>query len=280
MKYQQALLTAAGQLAKAGIEEAQADAWVLFEYCTKMDRTHYFLSQRDEMKKEEEEEFFRLIREREKRIPLQHLTGVQYFCGYPFYVNRHVLIPRHDTECLVEEALRMIKEGDAVLDMCTGSGCILLSIAKLFQKELCLKGCDLSEEALKVALRNAEELQVNASFSRGDLFDALVGEDRIYDVIVSNPPYIATGEIEGLSPEVKDHEPFSALDGKEDGLYFYRRIIREARSHLKKEGWLLFEIGYDQGESVPLIMQQEGYTDIHVRKDLAGLDRVVAGRRS
>ena len=202
--------------------------------------------------------------------------------GYPFYVNEHVLIPRQDTEVLVEEALKLIKPGIEILDMCTGSGCILLSILKMGKERYHLQnltgtGVDVSSEALKVAGQNLKRLGVEAIFLQSDLF-AEIGSEKRYDMIVSNPPYIRTAVIEELQEEVRLHDPYIALDGKEDGLFFYRKIIAESRNHLKYGGSLLFEIGYDQGEAVSQMMKTNGYQDIFIKKDLAGLDRVVAGR--
>ena len=201
--------------------------------------------------------------------------------GYEFLVNDQVLVPRQDTENLVEEAYRHIKEKlkkepnkkVQVLDVCTGSGCILLSLMKLCG-QIEGNGVDISEGALEVARQNGERLKADAVFRKSDLFENVEGA---YDIIVSNPPYIRTDVIETLSEEVRLHEPYQALDGKADGLYFYRRIITEARSYLKPGGHIFFEIGYDQGEAVKNLLLEDGYTDVEVHQDLAGLDRVVTG---
>jgi release factor glutamine methyltransferase len=193
--------------------------------------------------------------------------------GLTFFVNEHVLIPRQDTEILVEEVLKSLAPNAHVLDMCTGSGCILVSIMK-YASEASGTGVDISEEALIVAQRNAEQHQVNARFLQSNLFANVKG---IYDVIVSNPPYIRTSVIEELEEEVKLHDPFIALDGKEDGLYFYRKIVDECREFLKPGGSLYFEIGHDQGQEVKELMEQQGFDCVTVKKDLAGLDRVVFG---
>lgn len=198
--------------------------------------------------------------------------------GLTFAVNEHVLIPRQDTEILVEEVLKELHDGMRVLDMCTGSGCILLSL--LHYSNACEGlGVDLSADALEVAEQNAETLldAVNADrvhFLQSDLFDKVEGK---FEIIVSNPPYIASAEVEKLMPEVRDHEPRMALDGTEDGLYFYRRIIEEAGKHLVSSGMLFFEIGYDQGQAVSELMRTEGYREVQVVQDYAGLDRVVFG---
>ena len=193
--------------------------------------------------------------------------------GYPFLVNDHVLIPRQDTETLVEEALKISYTGMKMLDMCTGSGCILFSMLKMKPGSEGT-GCDISEEALKVAEANRKRLEVNAKLIQSDLFEHIEGT---YDMIVSNPPYIRTAVIAELQDEVRLHDPWIALDGKEDGLFFYRKIVRESGRYLRKGGTLLFEIGHDQGEAVSELMKAEGYSDVKVKKDLAGLDRVVIG---
>ena len=199
-----------------------------------------------------------------------------------FTVNKNVLIPRQDTEVLVEEVMRHLHDGMRILDMCTGSGCILTSLLR-YSNDCTGVGADISEEALRVARDNAEALlegngreRPKASFVRSDLFDGLDADDR-FDVIVSNPPYIKTGDMDTLMPEVREHEPALALDGKEDGLFFYRRIIDGAKRFLSGGGMLFFEIGFDQGEDVRELMRQAGYTDIEIVKDFAGLDRVVFG---
>ena len=192
--------------------------------------------------------------------------------GYP-YVDEHVLIPRQDTETLAEEALKVLKPGMQVLDLCTGSGCILISLMKMCEG-LYGTGSDISEEALEVARKNACRLEVNATFIRSSLFEHISGR---YDLIVSNPPYIRTSVIQELQEEVRLHDPFIALDGKEDGLYFYREIIKAGGGYLKPGGYLMFEIGYDQGTEVASLMEKHGYRNIMVKKDLAGLDRVVSG---
>lgn len=275
MIYQELLRHGAQRLTEKGIEDAQTDAWLLLEFVTGIDRTHYFLRQMDECPFDVAEKYRRLLEKRACHVPLQHLTGVQEFMGFSFSVNEHVLIPRQDTELLVLEALKCIKEKDRVLDMCTGSGCIIISLAKKSSGES-FTGADISGDALKVARKNAVDLQAQVEFVQSDLFE---NTDGLFDVIVSNPPYIRSKEISELMPEVREFEPHLALDGREDGLWFYREIIRQAEMHLQKTGCLLFEIGCDQGEDVSALMKTAGYTEIEIKKDLAGLDRVVCGRR-
>lgn len=278
------------RLRAAGIEEAALDAWYLLEFVTGISRAVYFADGSRLMDEEQEKTYFSLIDKRKTRIPLQRLTGVQEFMGLEFRVNEHVLIPRQDTETLVEAALDYLNkkpwnqdnsenvafQEQRILDMCTGSGCILLSLMRLAQNPETIRGigADLSGEALKVAETNAGHLGVAADFVQTDLFEKIEGK---FHMIISNPPYIRTDEIEMLETEVKNHDPRMALDGKEDGLYFYRKIVDESRRHLVKSGILLFEIGCSQGKDVSRMMKLAGFTDVAVKKDLAGLDRVVSG---
>lgn len=261
------------ELNQAGIEDAAVDAWYLLEFTTGISRAMYFLKMQDEMSEEQKEKYQEYIQIRASHIPLQHITGVQEFMGMEFDVNEHVLVPRQDTEVLVENVLKILRPGMKILDMCTGSGCILISLLKMCQGVLGT-GADVSEEALKVAERNNAKLRVEARLIQSDLFENVQGK---YDVIVSNPPYIRTAVIEELKEEVKCHDPFIALDGKEDGLYFYREIVDKSRAFLNSGGKLYFEIGHDQGEDVKRLMEDAGFVDIIVKKDLAGLDRVVFG---
>lgn len=262
------------RLSKAGIEDAKLDAWYLLEYSLPTDRVSFLMKGNAPVTEKKKEEYEVLIEKRASHIPVQHLTGVQDFMGFTFKVNEHVLIPRQDTEVLVEEVLKVSK-GKKVLDMCTGSGCIVISLAKLGQLESAT-AVDISTEALKVARENAASLEAEISFVESDLFEKVEG---LYDIIVSNPPYIESEEVDKLAPEVKDHEPRLALDGTEDGLYFYRKIIEEADKYLTENGAIFFEIGYNQGEAVSELLRAKGYQDIKVIKDLPGLDRVVAGKR-
>lgn len=193
--------------------------------------------------------------------------------GLSFYVNEHVLIPRQDTEILVEETAKFLRDGMQFLDLCTGSGCILLSLLHL-KHGVEGTGVDLSPEALKVAKKNRERLGAKAALIQSDLFDKI---ESAFDVIVSNPPYIKRAEIETLMDEVRLHEPYMALDGHEDGLYFYRKIAEEAPKYLRAGGGLFLEIGCDQGACVAELLRQQGFADVKVVKDLAGLDRVVEG---
>ena len=263
------------QLKNVGIDDADLDAWYLLEHVTGITRAGYFMDMHRALSEKEEAEYREFVAIRAKHVPLQHITGVQEFMGLAFGVNKHVLVPRQDTEVLVESVLEVLKPQMRVLDMCTGSGCILISLLKLCGlADVSGVGVDISEEALQVARKNAEKLGVEATWIHSDLFSNIEGQ---YDVIVSNPPYIRTSVIEELKEEVKFHDPFIALDGKEDGLYFYRRIVEESPQYLKKGGKLYFEIGHDQGDDVSRLMKEAGFSDVTVKKDLAGLDRVVFG---
>lgn len=269
------------KLAEEGIEEFSLDAWYLLEYVTGVSKAMYFAEPERAVSEENADRYIDCIRQRAAHIPLQHITGEQEFMGYPFCVNEHVLIPRQDTEILVEEAIQIMRPKMKILDMCTGSGCIVLSILKMCKEKYYMTdlqgvGADVSEEALKVARENSRRLEVPVTWIQSDLF-AKIPEEEKYDVIVSNPPYIETAVIDTLQEEVRLHDPYIALDGKEDGLYFYRRIISEADKYLKPQGKLMFEIGCDQAESVEELMKNAGYEQITVKKDLAGLDRVVYG---
>jgi release factor glutamine methyltransferase len=262
-------------LSEAGIEEAALDARLLLEYICHTDRNELIVHG-EGVRTDMEQQFYEMvIARRASRIPLQHITGVQEFMGLEFKVNEHTLIPRQDTEFLVEEALRNLSDGMSILDMCTGSGCILLSLLK-YSNECEGIGIDISEEALAVARENATRLGIEATFLCGDLFEPLKG-CGLFDMIVSNPPYIETAVIDTLMPEVREHEPIRALDGSEDGLFFYRRIVDKSQEYLRKGGYLFFEIGYNQGEAVSKLMRDAGFSHVEVYKDYAGLDRVVKG---
>lgn len=277
MTYQEAYKKAEQILVQQQIEDARSDAWILLEYVTGMNRTRYYVDGFREMEPDEERRFLELVARRSERIPVQHLTGVQEFMGLEFLVNEHVLVPRQDTEILVEEAEKALKKTESddvrVLDMCTGSGCIPISL-KIRNPQIRIQAADISKEALAVAMKNAEKLDADVEFRESDMFERIHGE---FDLITSNPPYIPTKVIEGLEEEVKLHDPFQALDGKEDGLHFYRILAKESPRYLKDGGRLYMEIGHDQSEAVEKLLRENGFTQVRTQKDLAGLDRVVAG---
>ena len=302
-------------LKNAGIVEADLDAWYLFGQIFGISRAQYFLCARENIAgstaqkmaaqeqtgnslesknaldyvelwlKEKLSAYENTLEKRASRIPLQQILGQQEFMGLTFFVNEHVLIPRQDTETLVELVLNEQKDKNiSILDMCTGSGCIAVSLKKL-GGYTCVEGADISEEALKVAKRNSEEIlensDVNSSrtgviFRRSDMFSAFPETER-FNVIVSNPPYIPSAVIEELEPEVRDHEPRGALDGTADGLYFYRILAEECAKHLTPGGRVYFEIGYDQGAAVKELLDIHGFKDTRVIQDLTGKDRVVCG---
>ena len=267
------------KLQNADIQDAAIDAWILLESVTNISRAMYFVNPKQTITEKEKEKYSADIEKRSERIPLQHITGEQEFMGLTFEVNENVLIPRQDTETLVETVFEDLEEHMKILDMCTGSGCILISLLKMMQNASCEDtvwgvGADISKEALEVAERNNQRLETNAVFIQSDMFENVEGS---YNIIVSNPPYIRTKEIDKLEKEVKLHDPMIALDGKEDGLYFYRIIVDKSRKYLKKNGRLYFEIGYDQAEDVKKLMEDAGFKNVTVKKDLAGLDRVVFG---
>lgn len=264
----------------ASIEEAALDARLLLEYVCETDRNTLLAHGEREVSEKEYARYGDLLAKRAGHVPLQHLTGEQDFMGLTFIVNDKVLVPRQDTEVLVEEALRNLHDGMRILDMCTGSGCILLSLLQ-YSNDCVGVGADLSAEALAVAEENYRRLreqrpEITASFVKSDLFANLPKGER-YEMIIANPPYIRTDVIDTLMPEVREHEPLMALDGREDGLYFYRKITHQAGEYLTRGGMLFYEIGYDQAEDVCKIMEGEGYREIEVVKDFAGLDRVAYG---
>ena len=267
----------ARRLREAGIEEYEYETWVLLEWKLGVDRAEYFMDPDAEVPQEQWNDLDAALRKRERRIPLQYLMGSCEFMGYSFAVNERVLIPRQDTECLVElavEQMRRSPEPCRVLDLCTGSGCIGVSV-KLLCPQAQVVLSDVSEGALAVAGENARSLGAPVELVQGDLFENVQGT---FDYILSNPPYIPSKVIDGLMPEVRDHEPRLALDGTEDGLHFYRRIVREATKRLRPGGRLLFEIGQEQGEALLLLLQEAGYEETAIRQDLAGLDRIAVGR--
>lgn len=273
MNYRKLYETGKDRLEKAGIQEAALDARLLLEEVCRTDRNTLLVHGDRAVTEEEETQFRIFIERRSTHEPLQQITGWQEFMGLRFSVTEDVLVPRQDTETLVEEVMRYLRDGMEILDVCTGSGCILLSLLR-YSNGCRGVGCDISEKALAVAGQNAKELGISAQFIKSDLFESIEGR---FEYIVSNPPYIRKDMIPTLMEEVRDHEPLIALDGGEDGLDFYRKITREATEHLYSGGMLFFEIGYDQGEAVKLLMEEEGYEEVTVSQDLAGLDRVVYG---
>lgn len=268
-----------------GIENAQYDATELLLLVMGISRTQYLINSMDKIDSGKLAEYAELINKRAEHIPLQHITGIVNFYGREYKVNANVLIPRQDTEILVEEVMKLTNSESRVLDMCTGSGCIIISLAASgHTSENGAVAIDISDDALKVAdynkkYNNADYIKLIKSdmFSSSEC-EQYKNEDNRFDVIVSNPPYIPTKDIDELSEEVRLHDPVLALDGDTDGLKFYKSITKQSVNYLKENGYLCYEIGYNQAEDVRNIMEQCGYSGIKVIKDLAGLDRVVIGR--
>lgn len=263
-------------LADAGVAEAGIDAWYLFSRAFGLDRVHFLMDKNlpvaEGAWEEAKSSYQEMIKRRAQRVPLQHILGDQEFMGLTFAVNEHVLVPRQDTETLVEWVLKDYSGAQPkVLDMCTGSGCIAVSLAKLggFSH---VDAADISREALLVAKKNAAFNGCDIHFKESDLFCEI---EETYDVIVSNPPYIASAEILSLEPEVREHEPMLALDGSSDGLSFYRRLAAECGRYLPEGGRVYFEIGCSQSAAVTALLKENGFTQIETAKDAAGMDRVV-----
>lgn len=256
---------------KEDCKEAMTDARLLLEFICHTNRNDLLAHGDREVSEIQVKQYEAFIRRRASGEPLQYITGEQDFMGLTFKTHESTLIPRQDTECLVEEAMMHLHDGMRILDMCSGSGCILLSLLK-YSNDCVGVGAELQPEAVGLARKNAENLGIEATFVESDLFSQIEGK---FDLIVSNPPYIESEVIQTLDREVKEHEPMSALDGGMDGLDFYRRIVDEARGYLSRGGMLFFEIGYNQAEAVSELLCLNGYIDITVKKDLAGMDRVV-----
>ena len=283
------------QLEAEGIENADCDIRILLEDLCGVDREELFIQGDKVISRRETEIFMNAVNKRMGHYPVQYITGKQEFMGLTFTVNQNVLIPMMDTEILVQEVMRQLNDKSRILDMCTGSGCILLSL--LYYSNDCEGvGVDISEEALDVAKDNAGRLILDDTFDllfkTGGMGKKHLDEDKIefiqsnlfndvrcrFDIIVSNPPYIRSDVIPTLMEEVRDYEPILALDGKEDGLYFYRKIIEKSPDYLNPGGLLFFEIGYDQADDVVALMEKAGFKDVTVVQDYAHLDRVVWGR--
>lgn len=279
ISYRDALADGLFMLMQNKVPDAGLDARLLLEYVCGTDQNYLYMHGDDPLLEEQSERYLALLERRAGREPLQYITGKQEFMGYSFKVAPGVLIPRQDTEILVELVSKLLLPDMSILDVCTGSGCILISLLKEFQKKhtedvIRGVGIDISSEALKIAKENAAMNVVNATFIESDLFAEV---DEKFDIIVSNPPYIVADVVDTLMPEVREHEPRLALDGGQDGLDFYRKIVQEAPNYLKEKSVLCFEIGYDQGEAVSDLMRNQGFVNVKVIKDYAGLDRVVVG---
>ena len=267
------------ELENAGIEAAGVEVSQLICHVFKMSLSDYVMCKRDSLKEADADKlpgYLELLNKRVSRIPLSQVLGERDFCGFTFKVNEHVLTPRFETEELVSLVAKQ-SEGKSILDLCTGSGCIAISLA-LLGKPKKVTASDISDEALKVAKKNASNLldeSIDFTLVKSDLFENL---DERFDIIVSNPPYIQTEEVLKLDPEVRDHEPHLALDGGTDGLDIYKRIIAEAKDHLNNGGKIFFEIGFDEGKAVSDLLTNAGFDDVKVIKDLSGNDRIVSAK--
>ena len=276
----QAMKWAESVLESSGRPDCHVDAKLLMLYVLDCSDTMLLLNRQKVMAPDQFEAYTKYIAVRQTGVPLQHITGVQEFMGLEFKVNEHVLIPRQDTETLIEQLLGKLKDNGALkgIDIGTGSGCIGISLAT-YIPELEMTLVDISKDALAVASYNIKmhQLEARVKTLESNLLAQYDGEK--VDFIVSNPPYIAQKDMEELMIEAKEYEPHLALTDYGDGLYFYREISKLAKDYLKENGLIAYEIGYDQGEAVQDILKAEGYCDIELHKDLAGQDRVVIARR-
>ncbi len=275
-------------LEEAGVEDAQYDAHILMLSVCGCDRAHWPLLMDDPATDERKDRFHELIGRRAKREPLQQILHSAPFFGREFYVERGVLVPRFDTETLIEAVLPHLQSGMRILDLCTGSGCIVLTLLLEGPEGLSGMGTDISEEALSVAGKNRDsfknELSAKGSgcvLLQSDLYDRLRNETRKegagFDVIVSNPPYIPSADIETLMAEVRDYEPRIALDGGPDGMAFYRRIIDGSTAFLKDGGLMALECGYDQTDALSELMEKAGFREVSSFYDNGGNPRLVTG---
>lgn len=280
MKLYELLKRGQAMLEDHGVPDADIDSDLLWQHLSGMSRTDMLFDRDMDISSDVEHDYITLIEKRCRRVPLQYITGIQNFMGFDFYTADNVLIPRQDTEMLVETALKLSETARKqlnVLDMCCGTGCIGISYG-LFKPDSTVTLADISDDAIEVTKKNISNLcgdSTRFNVLRTDMFDNVEGQ---FDFIMSNPPYIRSDVIDTLMPEVRDNEPRLALDGMEDGLYFYRIIVSQARKYIKDEGYVIFEIGNDQAEDVQHLFVESGYDDVHVVQDLCRNDRVVYAR--
>lgn len=263
-------------------QEAESEAKLILEEICGVKMSDYLLNPDKSISENSKDEIEHILKERINRTPLQYILGKAWFYGNQFLVNNSTLIPRSDTEILVDEVLKNVKKDSNILDMCTGTGCIIISIAKeLGENGGIFVGTDINSKAIETAENNATLNKVNTiSFYKSDMFKGEIfteNPDAIFDIVVSNPPYIIDEVIETLEPEVKDNEPLTALSGGEDGLMFYRQIASGVGQYMRNGGKIFLEIGYDQGEAVKRILSEKGFEHVEVVKDFSGNDRVVKG---
>ena len=263
-----------GYLSEKGVENARREAeWLLCE-ATGLDRMGLYLNFDKPLHDDELTRYRAMVARRGKREPLQHILGTQEFCGLEFLVSKDTLIPRHDTEVLVDTACCQAPQAATVLDIGTGSGCIAISLAHRLPQAT-VTAVDLSPAALTIARQNATRHGTSVEFLSGSYFQPVAG--RRFDLIASNPPYITTADLAELQPEVRDFEPQLALDGGIDGLDAYRHLVAEAPQHLTRGGWLLFEVGAGQADAVAALLAQTGFDGILIIPDHAGIQRVAGG---
>lgn len=275
MKIREALNKGSNILKELDIEYFKEDALELLSVILNTDKINIILNGEESLEEEKEQQYFNFIKRRSEKEPLKYITGYADFFGLVLKVKNGVLIPRVDTETLVEEVISIEREKKNILDMCCGSGAIGIALAKNI-KDVTVTLVDISEIAEEVTKENICRLEVdNAKFIHSNLFENI--DSNKFDVIVSNPPYIRTDVIDTLMEDVKDYEPHLALDGGKDGLYFYNKITKEAITHLSEGGYLCYEIGYDQGDEVRKLMENQGFKNVRIIKDLAGNDRVAIG---
>ena len=267
-------------LKESDVDTYILDAQLLLGMVLGKDKIYLITNRDKEVSSKDEKEYLELIEKRSRKMPIKYILGETEFMGIDLDVEEGVLIPRGDTEVLVEEILSIIDKEDSleVCDLCSGSGAIGISLA-IFRKNIKVDEIDYYDIPEKVTKSNIlkHALEGRVKFIKSNLLSEVIKIGKKYDVIVSNPPYIKASDIPELMDDVKVYEPHTALDGGEDGLVFYRKIIKESKLALKKNGLLAFEIGHDQGESVKKLMEEEGFSNIKLVKDLAGLDRVLLG---
>ena len=265
------LLEAGNKILKdINVEEYYLKTKMLLLDILNKSKEYLIINKDEEVNKELENIFFEKLELLKKNIPIQYIINKQEFYGYEFFVNENVLINYINSKIIGNSKVD-------VLDLCTGSGIIGICLKKKLESKVCIYESDVSKNALEVAKKNAERLDADITFIESDLFEK-INSNLKFDIIVSNPPYIKTDVIKSLSGEVKC-EPFIALDGKEDGLYFYRKIIEEAKEYLNTNGILFFEIGYDQREEVENLFKENGYKNVYSKKDYSGNDRIVVGMK-